>query len=195
VVLAQCDIIENFYLGNAGRNLIKNLIAEENKKQLYREYGIEAEDIKKIKQSQSIMELTEDENPKITPGNYRELKEDVLIICFGLKMKNFINDYEQIILFDEIVKEHKDFKKWVKSQLEKLTENKDELTKHIKISAGFTGKDGNFKDLQKSSYDYFSKYSDEQLNGIYEQTSSQSNKDAIDKVREDRKKLKKAGGK
>lgn len=189
--LSQCDIVEDFFLGNAGRNLITNLIAEENREELHQEYGIENEVIEKIKQNPAIMELAEDENPKITPGDYQELKEDALIGFFGLEMKNFISDYEQTILFNECIKEIEDFKKWIKSQLKKLVEDKDELAKHIKTSVGFTDKSGNFKDLQKTSFDYFNKYSDEQLDEIYKQTSSQSNKDAIDEVRKERKQLKK----
>lgn len=57
------------------------------------------------------------------------------------------------------------------------------------IQVGFFDKNtGNFSNLNDSKFNYFNKYSDEQLDNIYE--ASPYNREIIDKVREYRKSLK-----
>lgn len=175
------DIIEGFLYGNIVKNILKNLLDENNKKSLYEEFSIAEEEISKVRLYPSLIEFTKDENPKGTIEEYLKFKE-ILSTVISPKMNNFILDFEGSVLLENCEKEL--------NELKKLCTTEETLVENVKdsLKVGFIDKDNNFSELNDSKFKYFNKYSDEQLDEIYE--ASPQNREIIDKVRKYREKLK-----
>lgn len=173
--------IEDFLYGNMVKNILKNLLDENNKKALYEEFNIGEEEIARVRLYPAFLEFSKDENPKGTTKDYLKFKE-ILSTVISPKINDFITYFEEAILLEDCEKEL--------TELKKLCVTEDALVKKVEdsLKVGFTDAAGNFSDLNNTKFRYFSKYSDEQLDEIYK--ASPYNREVIDKVREYRKKLK-----
>lgn len=174
-------IIEDFLYGNMVKNILKNLLDENNKKALYEEFNIGEEEITKVRLYPTLLEFSKDENPKGTIDDYIKFKA-MLSTAISPKINDFITYFEETILLKDCAKEL--------TELKKLCTTEETLVEKIEdsLKVGFTDTAGNFSDLNSSKFRYFNKYSDEQLDEIYK--ASPYNREVIDKVREYRKKLK-----
>jgi len=148
-------------LSEKGENIVDKVI--ERLKKL-------PEIIKTIKQS--IQRVKEGKNSE--EDEVKILEEMAKVIC-NLEING--EDYKAILLnSDGSINEEKS-KQIITSD---ITQNR--------LQVGFINKDGNSSELNDSKFDYFNKYTDEQLDEIYE--VSPYNRKIINKVREYRKSLK-----
>lgn len=174
--------IEEFLYGNVVQNLLRTILDENNSQELEEEFGIDEVDISKIRLSPSLVAFTTDEDPKGNAQDYTKFKE---IMSSGInpRMVDFISCFENSVFLKECENEI--------TELKKLVITEEQLAKKIRgsIQVGFTDPSGNFGNLGDSKFNYFNKYSDEQLDEMYEKSSY--NREAIDKVREFRKRQKK----
>lgn len=169
--------IEDFTYGNIVKNLLRTLLDEDNSKELKEVFGINKDDISKIRLSPSLVAFTTDENPKGNSQDYKKFKE-MMTLRISSKIIDFIQYFEDYALLNECEKEIAELKKHVLTE-EDLVDNAQGS-----IQVGFSS-GGSFTSLNDSKFNYFNKYSDEQLDEIYE--TSPYNRNVIDKVREFRK--------
>lgn len=174
--------IEEFLYGNIVKNLLRTLLDKSNSQELKEKFGIGEEDISKIRLSPSLVAFTTDEDPKGNTQDYAKFKE-MMATGISSTIVDFIKYFENSVLLDECEKEI--------AELRKLVTTEEELAEKIQnsIQVGFTDNDGNFTSLNDSKFNYFNKYSDEELDEIYE--ASPDNREVIDKVREFRKRQQK----
>lgn len=180
LVMRMIITIEDFLYGNMVKNILKNLLDENNKKALYEEFNIVEEEISKVRLYPSLLEFSKDENPKGTIKDYLKFKE-ILSTVISPKMNDFIVYFEDSVFLKDCEKEV--------TELKKLCTTEETLAENVKdsLKVGFIGKDGNFSELNDSKFNYFNKYTDKQLDEIYE--VSPYNREVVDKVRKYRKKL------
>ncbi len=183
-ILSEVHIayIENLLYGNIVKNLLGTLLDESKSQELEEDFGISQKDILKIRLTPSLVAFTTDENPKGTLQEY-EIFKKILGNAINLKVVDFINYFEEAVLLKDCETQIAELKKSM------LTEEK--LAEKIQgsIQVGSFDSSGNFKNMNDSKFNYFNKYSDEQLDDIYEK--SPFNRETIDKVRAFRKRQQK----
>lgn len=164
--------IEGFLYGNLLKNIFENLLDDNNKDDLYKDFGIDDREITKIRQNPNIIDFMADENPKGTEKEYKEFKKLIPRIL-SPKISTFIESFEKACLLDESKKEVEKLKKEVVS----VSELSNKLANNIKV--GFHRDDGAFTDLEQSKKEYFSKYSRKQLQDIERQSPGTVPKDLL----------------
>lgn len=163
ILEVMVEEIEEFLYGNLFRNIFENLLDDNNKDDLYKNFGIEDREISKIRQNPNVIDFLAEENPKSNSSEYEEFK-NLIPRILSSKISDFIESFERACLLDECKKEIEKLKKDVVS----VSELGNKLTGNIKV--GFQKDEGISADLEQSKREYFSKYSREQLLDIERQS-------------------------
>jgi hypothetical protein len=165
--------IEEFLYGNLLQNIFKNLLDDNNKDDLYKDFGVNDKEITKIRQNPNIADFLTSENPKGTDSEYNEFKNSASRIL-SPQISAFIESFEKACLLDECKNEIDKLRKESMS----ASELSNKLVNNIKM--GFQRDNGTFSALDQSKKEYFSKYSREQLLDIERQSPGTVPKELFD---------------